>query len=96
MWVVVSSWNPLKIYIYRECYFRFSGNDYDPSAPGNLFAHLTNNSIAKQLKDRTNGNYKTLNKIPGNMWTLTKFKNYLARREKVRLARESRASESVR
>ena len=31
MWVVVANWNPLKIYIFRECYLRFSCVAYDPS-----------------------------------------------------------------
>ena len=33
MWVVIPSWNPLQIYIYKECYLRFSCNDYDPRCP---------------------------------------------------------------
>ena len=86
MWVVISQWNPLKIYIYKECYLRFSCNDYDPSAPANLFSHLTNNSVVKQLIERPD-NAKILNKIPGNMWSLKKFKNYLARREKAKQAK---------
>ena len=52
MWVVINSWNPLKIYIYKECYVRFSCNDYDPRCPENLFSHLTNNSVAKKLIER--------------------------------------------
>ena len=70
VWVIVSSWNPLKIYIFRECYLRFSCNDYDPRVPQNLFSHLTNNTIGKKLLERPD-NQKTLNKIPGNMWSLT-------------------------
>ena len=76
VWVIVSSWNPLKIYIFRECYIRFSCNDYDPRVPQNLFSHLTNNTIGKKLLERPD-NQRTLNKIPGNMWSLTQFKEYL-------------------
>ena len=72
MWVVINSWNPLKIYIYKECYVRFSCNDYDPRCPENLFSHLTNNSVAKKLIERPD-NAKMLNKIPGNMWSLAQF-----------------------
>ena len=25
VWVVVASWNPLKVYWYKDCYVRFSG-----------------------------------------------------------------------
>mmetsp|Transcript_30756 Transcript_30756/g.36104 ORF Transcript_30756/g.36104 Transcript_30756/m.36104 type:complete len:110 (-) Transcript_30756:31-360(-) len=69
VWVVIPTWNPLRIYIFNECYFRFSCNDYDPRCPQNLFSHLTNNSVAKKAIERPD-NAKTLNKIPGNMWSL--------------------------
>ena len=46
-WVMVANWNPLQIFLYKECYLRFSAIDYDPSNVKNLFIHLTNNSISK-------------------------------------------------
>ena len=76
MWVVIPKWNPLRIYIFKECYLRFSCNDYDAKCPQNLFSHLTNNSIAKKLVERPD-NIKVLNKIPGNMWSLKEFHEYL-------------------
>ena len=72
MWVVISSWNPLRIYIFKECYLRFGCNDYDPRSPSNLFSHLTNNSITKKMLDRPDIN-KQIKKIPGNMWSLEQF-----------------------
>ena len=33
VWVVIPTWNPLRIYIFKECYFRFGGLDYDPRQP---------------------------------------------------------------
>ncbi len=80
VWVVIPSWNPLQIYMYKECYIRFSCNDYDPRQPKNLFSHLTNNSVAKKLIERAD-NRKTVNKIPGNMWTLQQFRHYLNNQE---------------
>lgn len=68
VWVVVTSWNPLKVYYYKDCYARFGAQDYDASKKENLFSHLTNNSITtKQIKI---GNDKNYDKIPGNMWFL--------------------------
>jgi hypothetical protein len=81
VWVVVPSWNPLQIYMYRECYIRFSCNDYDPKNSKNLFSHLTNNSVAKKCLERPD-NKKMLNKIPGNMWTLSQFRDYLNKRHR--------------
>ena len=75
VWVLVSSWNPLKVYYYKNCYIRFSSQDYDPKKTENLFSHLTNNSItSKQIKI---GDDKNFNKIPGNMWYLEQMKTYL-------------------
>lgn len=51
VWVVVASWNPLKVYWYRKPYVRFSGQDYDAKKIDNLYIHLTNNSItSKQVR----------------------------------------------
>jgi len=46
VWVVVSNWNPLKIYYFKEPYVRFGCNDYDPKTPSNVFSHLTNKTVS--------------------------------------------------
>ena len=69
VWIVVASWNPLKLYYYKDVYARFSSQDYDTSKTDNLFSHLTNNSItSKQI--RIGNDEKSFNKIPENMWYL--------------------------
>ena len=88
VWVIVLSWNPLRIYIWKNCYVRFACNDYDPNCPQNLFGHLTNNSVVKQCLERPD-NRKMLNKIPGNMWSLDQFKAYLNQREERRANKSS-------
>lgn len=51
VWVVVTSWNPLKVFYWNKPYIRFGCQDYDPSNLSNLFSHLTNNSVAqKQIR----------------------------------------------
>jgi len=30
-WVVVTNWSPLKLFLYHQCYLRFSPKDYDDS-----------------------------------------------------------------
>jgi tubulin monoglycylase TTLL3/8 len=70
-WVVVTCWNPLTIYLYKECYIRFSASNYDPSNTSNLFIHLTNNSISKHCTDKQSAFFGQ------NMWSLDQFKEYL-------------------
>ena len=81
MWVVIPSWNPLRIYVYKDCYCRFSCNDYDPRTPSNLFSHLTNNSISKKVLQRAD-NIKALKKIPGNMWFLHQLRSHLTKKKR--------------
>ena len=51
-WVVVTNWNPLTIWMFEECYARFSAQDYDTldNNMDNNFVHLVNNSITKDHK----------------------------------------------
>eukprot|EP00347_Sterkiella_histriomuscorum_P014173 403361882 len=78
VWVLVASWNPLQIFLYQECYIRFSAVDYDSQNIKNLFIHLTNNSIAKNC---TNQKKEQKEKFPENMWSLKDFKEYLNSRQ---------------
>ena len=97
VWVVIPSWNPLRIFIWRDCYFRFACNDYDPASYQNKFGHLTNNSVVKQCIERAD-NRKMLNKIPGNMWSLDQFRAYMAGRDerKANKSSMSKRSQSIR
>ncbi|OMJ89548.1 hypothetical protein SteCoe_8248 [Stentor coeruleus] len=70
-WVLVSNSDPLTIWIFKECYLRFTINDYTLSELSNIFAHLTNNTISKKSKEFHNS------EIQGCMWNLRTFKEYL-------------------
>jgi tubulin monoglycylase TTLL3/8 len=70
-WVVVTSWEPLKVWLYDECYLRFTSENYDPQKLHDKFMHLTNNSIAKYSENFDKST------IEGNMWSCEEFRNYL-------------------
>lgn len=47
IYVVVTSYDPLRIYVYREGLVRFASEKYDSSTE-QVYAHLTNYSINKK------------------------------------------------
>lgn len=67
----MTAFNPLTIWIYDECYIRFSALDYDSSQISNKFIHLTNNSIGAYYKDFEKS------EIRGNMFFQQQFSSYL-------------------
>jgi len=71
-WVLVTSWQPLRIWYFDECYLRFTSDNYDPTRLHNKFMHLTNNCIASQSKNFNEGT------IEGNMWHGAQFAQYMA------------------
>lgn len=73
LWVLVSSSDPLNIWIFKDCYLRFSVHDYSNSQLGDMFTHLTNNSISKKAK----GFFDS--EIEGCMWNLNMFRGFLIR-----------------
>lgn len=70
-WVLVTSWNPLTIWNYKEPYIRFPAQDYDAENLCNRYAHLSNHSVAKK------GHKQTQFEIEGNMWCMEQFEEYL-------------------
>lgn len=49
-WVVISNLDPVCVWSFEDYYIRLSLNDYNEQDPDNIFAHLTNNSVAKKNK----------------------------------------------
>ncbi|CAD8207332.1 unnamed protein product [Paramecium octaurelia] len=50
-WMIVSDIQPLTIWMYRECYVRFCGVEYNTDDLKNRYAHLTNFSVQKNNED---------------------------------------------
>jgi tubulin monoglycylase TTLL3/8 len=58
-WVLVSSLNPLVVYMYRRCYLRWSSVPFSLDNLGDKLVHLTNHSIHKNaVNDEDNSNNK--------------------------------------
>jgi len=73
-WVLVTSLNPLTIWMWKEPYLRFGAEDYIMDDLNNIYSHLTNNSIAKHSLQ-----YKNEKKFKEDMWTCFDFENYIGK-----------------
>ena len=71
-WVLVTSLNPLVIWMWKEPYLRFGAEDYIMDDLNNIYSHLTNNSIAKH-----SAQYKNEKNFEGDMWTCYDFEKYI-------------------
>lgn len=74
IYVLVSSFHPLNIYIYNEGLVRFSTEKFDLSSLKNKYSHLTNTSINKNSPSYATDKERV---GPGCKWTLTQFRHYL-------------------
>ncbi|XP_071491790.1 uncharacterized protein [Diadema antillarum] len=73
IYVLVTSFHPLHIYMYQEGIVRFSTEKFDLTTLDNMFCHLTNTSINK-----LGPSYTTFKEGvgPGCKWSLTMLRNY--------------------
>ncbi|XP_017871528.1 PREDICTED: probable tubulin polyglutamylase TTLL1 [Drosophila arizonae] len=90
LYVLVTSFNPIKAYLYNEGFCRFCTQRYDQTEIDNVYMHLTNVSIQK--------NNKEYNSIHGGKWSMQNLWLYLdsIRGEGVSKTLSSRILETIR
>lgn len=77
LYVLVTSYDPWRIYIYKEGLARFATEQYNgETLKGNKFAHLTNYSINKK-NDKFKQNNNVEQDDEGNKWSLNALTKHL-------------------
>lgn len=78
LYVLITSFDPLKLYLYDDGLIRFASEKYSTNIDelGNQFMHLTNYSINK--KSATYQHNDDESSLNGNKWTLKTFLNYIS------------------
>ncbi|KAF0883159.1 TTLL8 monoglycylase, partial [Crocuta crocuta] len=75
-WFLVTDWNPLTVWFYKESYLRFSTRRFSLDNLDSAI-HLCNNSVQRRLRNEEDRSPR----LPcHNTWTSTRFRQYLQKR----------------
>ena len=79
LYVLVTNFDPLKIYVYNEGLVRFASEPYNlETIKSNVYAHLTNYSINKKSENFVQ-NKNLSERDFGNKWSLSALQSHLER-----------------
>lgn len=82
IYVVITNFNPLKIYVYKEGLVRFASENYDALNHYNKYMHLTNYSLNKE-SENYDKDVCCFSECKGNKWGFSALKKYFEINEKV-------------
>jgi len=75
-WVLVTDWNPLTVYIWKQPYLRFAGQKYDENLSSlSEYMHLVNNSIIKYMDGFAEKNVDL--DASGYMWFRQQYEEWM-------------------
>jgi tubulin polyglutamylase TTLL4 len=81
IYVLVTSFDPLKVYVFQEGLCRFSSSDYNLKKLNSRYSHLTNYSINKKSKNFVEPTVDNNTDMEGGKWSLTALWRYLLAKE---------------
>ncbi|XP_046748761.1 tubulin monoglutamylase TTLL4-like [Diprion similis] len=95
LYVLVTSFNPLRMYIYPDGLVRFASEKYvdDLNCLSNRFMHLTNYSINKASATYTSND--SADSCTGHKWTIKTLWSYLREKENVDVDRLWKAMKDI-
>ncbi|GMH62764.1 hypothetical protein TrRE_jg1675 [Triparma retinervis] len=81
IYVLVTSFDPLRAYVFQEGLCRFSTHNYSMKKLNSRFAHLTNYSVNKKSKHFVAPTSDNNSDMEGSKWSLTALWRYLMQAE---------------
>jgi len=86
LYVLVTGFSPLKIYLFPEGLVRFATEEYTPNetTEKNLLAHLTNRTLQRFARYYDNENINDKDEPTGTIWSIGALKRYLKNNDKNR------------
>ena len=81
IYVLITSFTPLKIYLYYNGLVRFATENYEKNNFDNIYIHLTNYSINKnnlkyKINENKNDNNEENKEDDSSKWSLVEYKNH--------------------
>jgi tubulin polyglutamylase TTLL5 len=78
IYIIITSFDPLRIYMFKDGLARFASEKYNQENPNNRFSHLTNYSINKKNKKFIQNQHEDKDDY-GYKWVGTNYQFYVSK-----------------